>query len=134
MPTKGKKYYRIQHNRKRDGGALPLIPLIGALTSGVSKLALAKSAAKIAAVMTAPYWVPALTYKVGKTLVKGTAKGTAAAVKGTHKLVTGKGHKKKGGCIMAGKCIGSQYRENQPGTEQYKRKYGTNRRRFIWGY
>jgi len=128
-PTKGKKYNRIKRNRKRDGGAIPLIaPAIGALLAPMSKVALAKSAAKIAAIMTAPLWAPALTYKAGKTIVKGTAKGTAAAAKGTYKLVRGK---KKGGCIMSGMCVGPQYLENQPGTIQYKRKYGnTHRGRF----
>jgi len=121
-PTKGKKYNRIK--RKRDGGA---IPIIGALLAPMSKAALAKSAAKIAAIMTAPLWAPALTYKAGKTIVKGTAKGTVAAVKGTHKLVRGK---KKGGCIMSVMCVGPQYLENQPGTEQYKRKYGTTNRKY----
>lgn len=89
-PTKGKKYYRIQRNRKRDGGAFPLIaPVIGSMLAPISKAALAKTAAKVAAIMTAPIWVPSLTYKAGKTVVKGTAKGTAAAIKGTHKLVRG---------------------------------------------
>jgi hypothetical protein len=92
-PTKGKKYYRIQHNRQRDGGALPLVAgaKLATMLAPMTKAALAKSLAKVIAIVTAPAWVPALTYKAGKTIVKGTAKGTSAAVRGTHKLVTGKG-------------------------------------------